>query len=191
MSRQENTREKLISLAGRMMREHGYSAFSYADLSAQIGISKASIHHHFSAKADLGAAVAQENCAVFQAALDNIAAKHALFAERLAAYFSLFADTPGQLPMCAALAADKNNLPDVLKSQAEHHFELQIEWLAAIIRHAATQGELAADIHAEEWAVFVLNAVEGAGLTAKALGRRDVFALSLQNLLKCFKLMGA
>ncbi|MXD47054.1 helix-turn-helix transcriptional regulator, partial [Escherichia coli] len=38
------TRERLLSEAEHLMREKGYSAFSYADLSKIVGITKASIH---------------------------------------------------------------------------------------------------------------------------------------------------
>ena len=41
------TRERLLSEAEHLMREKGYSAFSYADLSKIVGITKASINHHF------------------------------------------------------------------------------------------------------------------------------------------------
>ena len=34
-------------------RRHGHNGFSYADLSKRVGISTASIHYHFPAKADL------------------------------------------------------------------------------------------------------------------------------------------
>ncbi|UMO89950.1 TetR/AcrR family transcriptional regulator [Pectobacterium sp. PL64] len=34
--------------------EEGYSSFSYADFATKIGISKASIHHHFPSKEMLG-----------------------------------------------------------------------------------------------------------------------------------------
>lgn len=48
------TRERLLSEAEHLMREKGYSAFSYADLSKIVGITKASIHHHFPTKDILG-----------------------------------------------------------------------------------------------------------------------------------------
>ncbi|WP_371915197.1 TetR/AcrR family transcriptional regulator [Pseudomonas fluorescens] len=41
------TKAALLSYAQTQMRSKGYSAFSYADLAAKVGIRKASIHHHF------------------------------------------------------------------------------------------------------------------------------------------------
>ncbi len=43
-------RAALLEVAETQMRSMGYSAFSYTDLAAQIGIGKACIHHHFPTK---------------------------------------------------------------------------------------------------------------------------------------------
>ena len=49
-----DTRASLIKSAEYMLRSKGYAAFSYADLEKVVGIKKASIHHHFQKKEDLG-----------------------------------------------------------------------------------------------------------------------------------------
>mgnify|MGYP001620026154 CR=1 FL=1 len=48
---------EIIGLADQLVKSVGYEGFSYADLSAKLGITKASIHHHFPHKEDLGAAL--------------------------------------------------------------------------------------------------------------------------------------
>ena len=52
-----DTHERILNAAERLMVSCGYNAFSYADISAEVGIGKATIHHHFPTKADLAAAV--------------------------------------------------------------------------------------------------------------------------------------
>ncbi len=49
--------ETIRTAAHKLMIERGYSAFSYADISAAVGITKASIHHHFPTKAGLAVEV--------------------------------------------------------------------------------------------------------------------------------------
>ena len=44
------TKAALMNCAETQMRSKGYSAFSYADLAVEVGIRKASIHHHFPTK---------------------------------------------------------------------------------------------------------------------------------------------
>ena len=53
------TRASLMQTAESLLCTRGYAAFSYADLAEAVGIRKASIHHHFPAKEDLGVAVVE------------------------------------------------------------------------------------------------------------------------------------
>ncbi|MEO1520065.1 MAG: TetR/AcrR family transcriptional regulator [Cyanobacteria bacterium J06633_2] len=50
---EKNTAQKILDVAQDIVRRHGYSAFSYADISQQVGIRKASIHYHFPSKDEL------------------------------------------------------------------------------------------------------------------------------------------
>jgi TetR/AcrR family transcriptional repressor of nem operon len=52
-----NTREQLLEAAGDLLQRMGFNAFSFRTLGEVIGISSASIHYHFPAKADLGLAL--------------------------------------------------------------------------------------------------------------------------------------
>ena len=54
-----DTRTTLIDKAIGIVRKTGYAGFSYADLSDAVGIRKASIHHHFPSKGDLGVAMVE------------------------------------------------------------------------------------------------------------------------------------
>ncbi|UOE50630.1 TetR/AcrR family transcriptional regulator [Mucilaginibacter sp. SMC90] len=51
------TRDEIIMVADSLIRERGYNAFSYADISKELDIKNASIHYYFPSKADLGIAV--------------------------------------------------------------------------------------------------------------------------------------
>ncbi|MCA8089277.1 TetR/AcrR family transcriptional regulator, partial [Burkholderia cenocepacia] len=53
------TRDALVQAGEGLMRSMGYAAFSYADLAETVGIRKASIHHHFPTKEDLGVAIVE------------------------------------------------------------------------------------------------------------------------------------
>jgi TetR/AcrR family transcriptional repressor of nem operon len=48
---------EILDVAQEAIQKRGYNAFSYADLAEAVGIRKASIHHYFPSKADLGLAV--------------------------------------------------------------------------------------------------------------------------------------
>ena len=52
-----DTKTNLMDAAEQQVRQKGADGFSYADLSAQVGIRKASIHYHFPTKSDLLTAI--------------------------------------------------------------------------------------------------------------------------------------
>ncbi len=54
---QTNTREALLEAALDQLQRVGFSSFSFRTLGEIVGISSASIHYHFSTKADLGIAL--------------------------------------------------------------------------------------------------------------------------------------
>ena len=178
----ENTREKLLALASELMREKGYAGFSYADLAQAIGIKKASIHHHFPSKADLGVAVVADSYAKVQGAFAEIEDSHDTLAERLTAYVALFAESPDRLPMCASLVADKHHLPDELLAKTPDNFTLQLDWLERILTHAITSGEIG-ERDVPDTALMILNLCEGASLVANALGDKGVFERTLNHIL--------
>ncbi|TKK04476.1 hypothetical protein PflCFBP13510_19165 [Pseudomonas fluorescens] len=62
-------RVALLKVAENQMRSRGYSAFSYADLAAKVGIRKASIHHRFPTKECLGQALIKHSINRFQSTL--------------------------------------------------------------------------------------------------------------------------
>ena len=48
---------EILNLTAEMLKVKGFDSFSYNDLSQELGITKASIHHHFRRKEDLGLAL--------------------------------------------------------------------------------------------------------------------------------------
>ena len=51
------TAERILDVAERLVQSRGYNGFSYADVAAELGITKASLHYHFAGKAELGEAL--------------------------------------------------------------------------------------------------------------------------------------
>src|ERR1700733_8531548 len=59
----------ILNVAERLAQTRGYNGFSYADISAQLGVTKASLHYHFPTKAELGRALIERYRTLFGAAL--------------------------------------------------------------------------------------------------------------------------
>jgi TetR/AcrR family transcriptional repressor of nem operon len=52
-----NTKQQIVAYSADMLRTRGFNGFSYLDISRELGITKASVHHHFPKKQDLGLAL--------------------------------------------------------------------------------------------------------------------------------------
>ncbi|HHN8317439.1 TPA: TetR/AcrR family transcriptional regulator [Morganella morganii] len=179
------TRDRLMNEANLLMRMRGYSAFSYADLSKKIGITKASIHHHFPTKDMLGEEVVIRALEEMNALFSRIESQSTSVRDRLTAYMDIFAEgyRTSLLPLCCALSADLANLPDNVKLQATTYFDSQISWLTRILAAGQAAGEVSAAVRPEKTALIILNICEGASVVARATHKASLFEDSLEQII--------
>ena len=55
--RPANTRSSILDVGERLVQVRGFNGFSYADVAAELSVTKASLHYHFPSKAELGEAL--------------------------------------------------------------------------------------------------------------------------------------
>ncbi|GKV90483.1 MULTISPECIES: TetR/AcrR family transcriptional regulator [Pectobacterium] len=176
------TRERLLSEAEYLMRAKGYSAFSYADLSKIVGITKASIHHHFPTKDILGEQVVIQAFSDTQRQFEQIEATAKSAEKRIAAYVDLFLQShrASLLPLCCALSADTANLPQNITEQTSRYFDMQIAWLTKIVQGGVDAGEFFPHTTPSDMALIIINLCEGASVVARATARPEVFSNNLK-----------
>lgn len=139
-----DTRDSLMRTAESLLRSKGYAAFSYADLAEAVGIRKASIHHHFPAKEDLGLAVVQAYVERMVQSYDDICHRHSSVEVRLAAFADWFmaGAKEGRLPLCGALAAEMAVLPPRLQALTRNFFRIQLQWLQKVLDEGADTSQI-------------------------------------------------
>ena len=76
------TAGQILDVAERLAQTRGFNGFSYADISAELGITKATLHYHFRTKAELGRTLIARYQLLFRAALAgisgwNVCSRHA------------------------------------------------------------------------------------------------------------------
>ncbi|AZP73266.1 MULTISPECIES: TetR/AcrR family transcriptional regulator [Pseudomonas] len=167
------TKAALLSYAETQMRSKGYSAFSYADLAAKVGIRKASIHHHFPTKECLGAELINDYINRFNETLASIETMHPEPLKRLQAFSQLFvmSANEGLLPLCGALAAEMAALPLSLQGLTRDFFNAQLDWLQSTLSQAVRQHNWSLETPVENFAFMLLSSLEGASLIDWTLGR--------------------
>ncbi|WP_250482334.1 TetR/AcrR family transcriptional regulator [Caballeronia sp. GACF5] len=165
------TRDALIQAGEGMMRSRGYAAFSYADLAATVGIRKASIHHHFPTKEDLGIAIVEAYVSRVVDALERIDRQTEDLWGRLNGFFDTFrASSDGSLlPLCGALAAEMAALPPELQKLTHRFFELELRWLTRVIDNGISEAEIPVGVGSSQKAHQLLSVLEGASLVEWAM----------------------
>ena len=129
-----NTKEKIVALAQEAIASRGYSAFSFRELAAELGIKSASIHYHFPTKTHLGVEVARTYRGQLQQAFENIATGYAEDPRRaiegLIAVYRFEVRSSQRMTVCTMLGAEIKNLPIEIQAEMASFYELNIGWLA-------------------------------------------------------------
>ncbi|MEI4481847.1 MULTISPECIES: TetR/AcrR family transcriptional regulator [unclassified Phyllobacterium] len=179
MKSMASTSEKILDVAQSLIVAGGYNGFSYADISAAIGIRKASIHHHFPTKAELVAVLVDRYRGQAEAGLSSLRSQVANPDEQLQAYLNYWdtciRDASQPFCVCAMLAGEMQMLPDEVASRVRAHFQSLATWLAAVLSAGAEQGLFRLNRSPEEEAQMLMASVHGAMLSARAFDDPGLF----------------
>ena len=158
-----STRDRLLEHANTLIQKNGFEGFSYADLARELGIRKASIHHHFPAKADLGLAYCETKHEAFRALEDQILTLPAGPAQ-LQAYLDAFSGCAREGEMCGvyAMLSDSNLFTPELKTAVSDLANYELKILTDILQRGRDAGLLTFTTSAKDMAVIVCNALKGA-----------------------------
>ena len=178
-----DTRTALLDSAERAARQRGFDAFSYADLARDVGIRKASIHHHFPVKADLAFGLIERYAARFAEALADIDLAYQTGAEKLRAYHRTYRDAladGSQLCLCVSMSAGRDSFAEPVLDQLNQFHEDSVAWLTQVIRQGIADGSVSGFAAPEADAQATLALMEGAQLMARAASSLTPFDKATQ-----------
>ncbi len=179
------TTDRILDVAERLVQTRGFNGFSYADIAAALGITKASLHYHFATKAELGRTLVARYTDAFEGALQTITAEQPDAPERLRAYVKLYADviSDGRMCLCGMVAAEYGTLPAPMQSAIRVFFEFNENWLARVLEQGSQQGRLALRVAPRDMARMLVGALEGEMLVARTYGDAGRFESAARLLL--------
>ena len=172
-----DTAARILEVAERLVQVQGFNAFSYADISGELHIRKASLHHHFPTKAALGEALIASYHRRFMEALAGIRRDHADARIRLAKYAELYRGVlrKQRMCLCGVLAADFQTLPKPMRQRVVEFFEANEGWLTGVLEEGRKAKVLDFTGPASGTAAFLVSSLEGAMLVARSYGRVSRF----------------
>jgi TetR/AcrR family transcriptional regulator, transcriptional repressor for nem operon len=175
----------ILDVAERLAQTRGFNAFSYADVAAELGITKPALHYHFAGKAELGEALIDRYTDRFCEALETIEASKANAATKLKAYVDLYSQVLAQdrMCLCGMLASDYQTLSKSMRQAVIRFFDHNETWLTNIIDQGRADGSLHVDGASREIAQMIIGTLEGAMLVARTYRNPDRFVSSARRLL--------
>jgi TetR/AcrR family transcriptional repressor of nem operon len=179
------TSTRILDIAERLVQTRGFNGFSYADIAAELGITKAGLHYHFAGKAELGEAVIERYADRFRDRLAEIDADGAAAPAKLEAYADIYAGVlrDRRMCLCGMLAAEYETLPGPMREAIVRFFDESETWLAGVLEKGRAAGTLRLPGPAEEEARAIVDGLEGALLVARPLGDVDRFEATAARLL--------
>jgi TetR/AcrR family transcriptional repressor of nem operon len=170
--KEPRTAERILDIAERLVQLRGFNNFSYADVATELGITTASLHYHFSGKAELGRALVTRYVERFSAALSRIDQDQPDARAKLEAYAGLYAEVlrGKRMCMCGILAAEYQTLPAPMRTAVIGFFDENQNWLAAVLAQGQADRTLSFTGSREEVAQSILSTLEGAMLVSRPYG---------------------
>ena len=180
-----DTASRILDVAERLVQVRGFNGFSYADVAAELHVTKASLHYHFAGKAELGEALVQRYASRFNEALDRIAARRVDAKTKLDAYARLYTDVlrDERMCLCGMLAAEYQTLPEPMREAVLRFFDENEEWLASVLEQGEREGSLKLAAPPGDVARMIVSGLEGAMLVARTYGDLARFRASASRLI--------
>lgn len=127
------TRENIIHEADYLVRNNGYNAFSFKDISYAIGIKTASIHYHFPTKSDLAIAVLEEHLSILEKIRECYKDKTSL--ENLDKFLSIYSQIKKENKVCivGSLATDLNTVDEKIKTKLKTFALAFLDWVTEFL----------------------------------------------------------
>jgi TetR/AcrR family transcriptional regulator, transcriptional repressor for nem operon len=179
-----STASRILDTAERLVQVRGFNGFSYADVAAELQITKASLHYHFATKADLGEALIKRYSRRFGDALAAIDAKKAPAPAKLRRYADLYLDVlrDQRMCLCGMLAAEYPTLPNAMRASVVSFFDQNEAWLGAVLEQGEEEGSLHLTGSARDTARMIISCLEGAMLVTRPYADIPRFRDAAENL---------
>lgn len=164
------TKDKIVSMADRLVRTKGFNAFSYKDIAAPLDIKNAAVHYHFPAKADLGVEVIDQEIEKFNHSTGKW--KPLPENEQLGKLVEVFRkhNSQGNICLMGSLATDFETFSPAMQAKVQEMADGIVSWLTNCLE----QGRKNKCIHfkgpAGARALIIMSNLQSSLLLSRVMG---------------------
>ena len=183
--RDADTASHILDVAERLAQSRGFNGFSYADVAAELHLTKAALHYHFAGKAELGEALIKRYSERFAAAIETLDTSGVSAPAKLEGYAKLYLDVlrDKRMCLCGMLAAEYQTLPQRMRDAVIQFFDENEAWLQRVVDQGQQEGTLQVVGSSKETARAIVGGLEGAMLVARPYGDVSRFQAAMTHLL--------
>jgi TetR/AcrR family transcriptional regulator, transcriptional repressor for nem operon len=183
-----DTAARILDIGERLVQVRGFNGFSYADVAAELDMTKAALHYHFPGKAELGRALIARYTERFAAALADIDARIPDAPAKLDAYAGLYGEVlrGHRMCLCGMLAAEYQTLPDPMREAVIAFIDANEAWVEKVLADGERAGTISLAGPASDAARLIVSGLEGAMLVARPYGDVARFDTAAGGLLAGF-----
>ena len=161
------TRRQIVEAADRLFYEHGFEATSFADIAAEVKLSRGNFYYHFRTKDEILSAVIALRLANTQAMLDAWEDETDTVAERIRRFIYILIVNRAKIMAhgcpVGTLSNELAKLDHVAKDDAVKLFDLFRHWLARQFRALGREAD------ADALALHIVARSQGVATLAAAL----------------------
>lgn len=176
-------KQQILELSIELVKKYGYDSFSYATLSKTLGITKASIHHHFPKKDDLGLALCSYIHKNMNMTLDAIIQKEISALKKLEAYFNLYEkmlDDGDKICPIASLQAEANIISKEMKQEIYAIDNTESQFLEKVLLEGQKSNEFNILGDLQTQAILIASGLKGTLLYSRIHGKVHYKTISHQ-----------
>ncbi len=178
-------RTQILDSAEALMRRNGYTASSFGHIADDIGIRKASVHHHFRDKPLLAEALIARYRESFVAHLGQIATVESNAGGQVLDFLDTYRaalDGGQSVCLCVAMSVERDRLSPAARTELVGFHDAVLQWLETVFAGARELNQIRNVTDPKAEAIATLALVEGAQLLARSQGNTTRFEAAVAGL---------
>jgi AcrR family transcriptional regulator len=178
------TREKILELGEELILKRGYNAFSYQDISSELGIKNAAVHYYFPAKENLGTSIIKNTILRFEEMQDNLNTREFDEWGQLEAFFKFYLKSNREDKICVigSLGSEYQSLAETTKKELQKLTLSIIDWLGEILEKGRNKGIFKFIGDSKSRALLILSCLVAGLQLARLMDKSDFKAIQMQLL---------
>ena len=169
------TREKILELGENLIRTKGYNAFSYQDISSELGIKNAAVHYYFPSKESLGTSIVKTNIQRFEEMIENMYNRNFDEWQQLETFLKIYSRSHREQKLCivGSMGPDFNTLNETTKVELKRVTDIILDWLTMLLSKGRDNGVFVFKDDPQNKALIIFSSLVASLQLARILNKFD------------------